>query len=120
MATRSVDHVYDFLDSSYATPRREGRLAKHAPQPALDVNTLGELPDSAWYTNRHAFHRMSIADLQRGPGNTTPPDPKRAWRITSAKSDGITPGFVIEDDRKNRYVLKFDPPQYPSCAPRRT
>ena len=116
VATRSVDHIYDFLESSYATPRREGKIAKHAPQPALDVNTLGELPDSAWYTNRHAFHRMSIADLQRGPGNTTPPDPGGAWRITSAKSDGITPGFVIEDGQKNRYVLKFDPPQYPELC----
>ena len=44
VATRSVDHIYDFLESSYVTPRREGKIAKHAPQPALDVNTLGEVP----------------------------------------------------------------------------
>jgi hypothetical protein len=116
ITTRSVDHIYDFLTGSYVTPRREGKVAKHAPQPALDVNTVGEVPDSAWYTNRHASQRMSIADLQRGPGSSTPPDPNRAWRITSAKSDGITPGFVIEDGRKNRYVLKFDPPLYPELC----
>jgi hypothetical protein len=28
----------------------------------------------------------------------------------------MTPGFVIEDERKNRYVLKFDPPDYPELA----
>ena len=27
-----------------------------------------------------------------------------------------TPGFVIEDGRKNRYVLKFDPPLYPELC----
>ena len=116
VAIRSVDHVYDFLDSSYAAPRREGKVAKHAPRPALDVNTLGEVPDSAWYTNRQALHRMSIAELQRGPGNSTPPDPNRSWRITAAKSNGITPGCVIEDGRKNRYVLKLDPPLYPEMC----
>lgn len=59
---------------------------------------------------------MPIAELQRGPGNSTPPGPNRSWRITSAKSDGITPGFVIEDAQKNRYVLKFDPPRYPELC----
>jgi hypothetical protein len=116
ITARDVDHIYDFLQGAYVTPRREGRIAKRAPQPALDVNTLGEVPDNSWHTNRHAFHRMSIADLQRGPGNSAPPDPNRSWRITAAKSDGITPGFVIEDGRKNRYVLKFDPPLYPELC----
>jgi hypothetical protein len=116
VAVRKVDHIYDFLDSSFVIPGREGKVAKHAPQPARDMNTLGEVPDGAWYTNRHAFHRMSIVDLQRGPGNSTPPEPNRAWRITAAKSDGVTPGFVIEDARKNRYVLKFDPPLYPELC----
>jgi hypothetical protein len=116
ISTRSVDHIYDFLKSSYVTPRREGKFRKQSPQPALDVNTLGEVPDSSWYTNRHALHRMSIAALQRGPGNSTPPDPSRSWRITSAKSDGITPGFVIEDSQRIRYVLKFDPARYPELC----
>jgi hypothetical protein len=116
VTTRGVDHIYDFLESSYVTPRREGKLAKRVPQPALDVNTVGEVPDSAWYTNRHAFRRMSIADLQGGPGNSTPPDPKGGWHITAAKSNGITPGFVIEDGRGNRYLLKFDPPLYPELC----
>ena len=116
IATRDVDHVYDFLANSYVTPRRDGRAARLSRRPALDVNTLGEVPDSSWYTNRHAVHRMSIAGLRRGPGNGAPPDPNHVWRITGAKSNGITPGFVIEDGRKNRYVLKFDPPDYPELC----
>jgi hypothetical protein len=57
---------------------------------------------------------MTIQELQRGPGNSTPPT--GAWRIISAKTDGLMPGFVIEDIRKNRYVVKFDPPQYPELC----
>jgi len=114
--TRQVDDIYDFLENMYVTPKREGREAKRNPLPAGNTNTWGDVPDSPWYTNRHYVHRMSIEELQRGPGNTTPPDPNSTWRITSAKSDGLMPGFVIEDSRKNRYMVKFDPPDYPELC----
>ena len=114
VATRQVDDIYDFLENIYVTPRREGKEAKRDPHPAANINTLGEVPEGPWYTNRHYFHRMTIQELQRGPGNSTPP--AGAWRIVSAKSDGVMPGFVIEDTRKNRYVVKFDPPQYPELC----
>ena len=58
VATRSVDHIYDFLESSYATPRREGKIAKHVPRPALDVNTLGEVPDSLLPNLMHSPRSM--------------------------------------------------------------
>ena len=80
------------------------------------MNTLGEVPDSAWYTNRHSCGRMSIADSSAGRAIRTPPEPDGAWRIVGAKSDGMTPGFVIEDEHKNRYVLKFDPPRFPGIV----
>src|SRR5882672_7817183 len=116
VAVRKVDDAYDFLANAYLTPGREGKDAKRAPRPASDVNTLGEVPDSAWYTNRHAFRRMSIAELQRGPGNTTPPRPGGGWTIVGAKSDGVTPGFVIEDANRRRYLLKLDPPDFPELC----
>src|SRR5882724_9521876 len=116
VAVRRVDDIYDFLANSYVTPKREGKDAKRAPRPATDVNTLGEVPDSAWYTNRHAFRRMSIPELQRGPGNTTPPRPGGPWAIVGAKSDGVTPGFVIEDENKHQYLLKLDPPDFPELC----
>ncbi len=36
--------------------------------------------------------------------------------MVSAKSDGVTPGFVIEDEQDNRYLLKLDSPEYPELA----
>src|SRR5258707_6022238 len=53
--------------------------------PAANINTLGEAPDGPWYTNRHYFHRMTIQELQRGPGNSTPPT--GAWRIVSRSEE---------------------------------
>jgi hypothetical protein len=116
VASREVDDVYDFLDNLFITPRKQGKAAKTGPHPARNVNTLGEVPDSPWYTNRHFFRRMSIEELKRGPGNTTPPDPNGGWNIVSAKTDGLSPGFSIEDGQHNRYLLKFDPPKYPEMA----
>jgi len=115
VAKQDVDDLYDFLENSFVTPRTATRIVRQGGHSALDVNTLGDVPDSAWYTNRHYYRRMSIAELKRGPGNGTPPG-AGTWRLISAKSNGVTPGFVIEDEHKNRYVLKFDPPRYPELS----
>lgn len=116
VATRHIDDIYDFLYNSFATPRNAAKTTRGGPRPALDVNTLGDVPDGAWYTRRHYYRRMSIDELKRGPGNSTPPSPHGAWRIISAKSDGFTPGFAIEDEHHNRYLLKFDHPGFPELA----
>lgn len=113
---RHANEIYDFAVNSFVVPRRLGPVIRHGSRPALDVNTLGDVPDSAWYTNRHFYHRMSLAELKRGPGNASPPSRNGAWKVISAKTDGVTPGFVIEDQNKNRYLLKFDPPDYPELA----
>jgi hypothetical protein len=112
----AINDLYDFLEQSFSVPRREKSAKRSGVSPALNVNTLGEVPDSEWYTNRHARHAMTILELVRGPGDANPPDPDGKWRVISAKSDGVTPGFVVEDAHGNRYLLKFDPPDYPELA----
>jgi hypothetical protein len=84
--------------------------------PARGVNTLGEVPDSSWYTNRHYLHPMSIGELVRGPGNENPPAMDGPWRVVAAKTEGITPGFAILDPRGRKYIMKFDPYDYPELA----
>jgi hypothetical protein len=116
VAVRKVDDIYDFLENSYVTPSREGKLAKRGARRALDINTLGEVPDNARYTNRHWLRRMSIPELERGPGNTSPPSSNDSWHVVGAKSDGVTAGFIIEDKYQHRYLLKLDPPQYPELC----
>jgi hypothetical protein len=136
---RKLNETYDFLYNSLVVPGREQKplhgsrraavdandkwwfysdtgSVQRIQRPARDVNTLGDVPNGSWYTNRHFHRRMSIEELKCGPGNSTPPNPNGRWRVVSAKSDGATPGFVIEDAHKNRYVLKLDSPDYPELA----
>src|SRR2546430_1335883 len=34
---------------------------------AQNINTIGEVPDSNWFTNRIGSQDMSVVDIQRGP-----------------------------------------------------
>lgn len=111
---RPINEYYDFFQNIMFRP---GELAVKtgAEIPAQAVNTLGEVPDSEWYTNRHYSSRMSTEALMRGPGATEPPATGE-WRVVSAKNEGITPGFTIMDSKGRRYLLKFDPQSNPEMA----
>jgi hypothetical protein len=108
---RKLDDFYDFYTNTFGPAHK---LVQSERLPAQAVNTLGEVPDSAWYTNRHGARPMSRAELARGAGDSVPLP--GTWRIVSAKTDGVTPGFTIEDSAGIRYVLKFDPVQNPEMA----
>ncbi|HYO81556.1 MAG TPA: hypothetical protein VES20_09155 [Bryobacteraceae bacterium] len=100
---RKLEELYEFLYMTFGKP-----AAPVEPVAAGATNTLGEVPDSLWYTNRHGKKRMSIDELVRGPGNSTPPSPRGAWRVVAAKTEGVTPGFTIKDSTGQRYQIKFD------------
>jgi hypothetical protein len=112
---RDMDNIYDLVENTFIEPHRV-KPQIVGPRSSRNVNTVGDVPDSAWYTNRHWLRPMSTDELVKGPGNMTPPDATSAWRIVSGKSDGVMPGFVVADAHGNRYVLKFDPPQYPELS----
>ncbi|HYP07780.1 MAG TPA: hypothetical protein VER03_16225 [Bryobacteraceae bacterium] len=111
---RKISDVYDLFSHVLATPGEKQSAVKRIP--AGDVNTLGEVLEGAWYQMRHYRSRMSLAELAAAPGAGKPPSTTGSWTVVSAKSEGITPGFVIEDDAKRRYFLKFDPPRSPELA----
>jgi hypothetical protein len=83
---------------------------------AQDVNTLDEVADGAWFVNRHGSKRMSLEDLVRGPNTGDPPDPTQTWTVFRSKTQGVTPGFDIEDESGRRYVIKLDPVEVPEIA----
>ncbi|MCC7415606.1 MAG: hypothetical protein IT176_00585 [Acidobacteria bacterium] len=76
---------------------------------ALNVNTIDEVPDSSWFTNRAGRMPLTAVDIARGPDTTSGPA-RGPWTVTSSKSDGVTPGFTIRDGAGLRWFLKFDPP----------
>ncbi len=79
---------------------------------ALDVNPFDEVPDSNFFTSRHGRNRMSLDALKQGSVVTPGPDPNGKWTILQGKFDGANPEFLIQDEKGDRYLLKFDPLDY--------
>jgi hypothetical protein len=105
---RKLNDIYDFMFMTFGKPGEKQLPGKLIPAGA--VNTLGDVPDSEWYTNRHWKKRMTIDELVRGPGNQSPPATDRPWQVTAAKTEGVTPGFTIKDSKGRSYQIKFDTP----------
>jgi hypothetical protein len=82
---------------------------------ARNVNSVDEVPDSSWYTNRAGARALTPEDVFAGPDTTSGPEPG-AWTVRSSKSDGVTPGFTIEDSKGQVWFIKFDPPGYRGMA----
>ena len=83
---------------------------------ARNVNTLDEVPDSSWFTNRHGKRRLSLDALRRGPNTGGGPDTGSPWRVFRSKIGGLTPGFQVIDGRGDRYVIKLDPIGIPELS----
>jgi hypothetical protein len=56
----NLSEGYDFLENMFSDPGR------HDPIRALNVNTLDEVPDSSWFTNRIGRRPMTIHEIVRG------------------------------------------------------
>ena len=82
---------------------------------AKNVNTIDEVPDSSWFTNRIGARTMSNEELVRGPNVGAPPDPSK-WVLTREKSSGAHPGFTAMDAKGQTWFLQFDPPYYAEGA----
>jgi hypothetical protein len=87
------------------------RLAPH--RPAADVNSLGNVPDSTWFTNRIAVRDLSPAEVSKGPGRGGGPDRGAPWRVDGIKVGGAAIGLTIKDARGDRYIIKFDERDHP-------
>jgi hypothetical protein len=100
---------YDFAEHTFIKPgdRRDVR--------ALNVNSIDEVPDSSWFTNRIGRRAMSVDEIARGPNQQEQIDID-GWPIVQEKSSGITPGYRVIDSSGHLYQVKFDPPEHPEMA----
>ncbi len=115
--SRKISQTFDFLENTFAhRPEEEKDDADDGIVAAVNVNTLGEVPDSSWFMNRMGRRIMTIQELTTGPNQGQGPDRTRPWLIMGVKAQGITPGFTIRDGRGDTYFIKFDPPRYPQLA----
>ncbi len=110
---RNLSEYYDFFENSLFTPGERARSGQYLP--SQGINTVDEVPDSAWYTNRHASHRMSIGELREGAGDHSAPAPG-PLTVIAAKNEGVTPGFRVRDAAGRKYLLKFDPMSNPEMS----
>src|SRR4051812_21480209 len=76
---------------------------------AGDVNTVDEVPDSSWFTNRIGARPLTDAQLARGPNLGSGPAPER-WVILREKTAGVHPGFTARDADGENWFLSFDDP----------
>ncbi len=74
-----------------------------------DVNAFDEVPDSNFFTNRHARKKLSDAELEAGHHDTDGPDTTGKLTINHGTFDATHPSFLIKDGRGDEYTLRFDP-----------
>jgi hypothetical protein len=118
-ATRDPSLANEIIEMSFGyqmkqmldAPRLVRKLAGR-PYQALNVDRFDEVPNSTWFTNRNSFEPMSLAAITKGPNETGPPAPTGIWKVVALKSAGVTPGMTIVDARGERYLIKFDPPDF--------
>lgn len=110
---REISQIADFIINTFGTRPKPD---EEPIPPAENVNTLGEVPNSSWFTNRIGQHLMTLDELRKGPNQLEGSSLIPPFTITSAKSEGITPGFFARDSRGIRYLIKFDPQEYPQLA----
>jgi hypothetical protein len=109
--------VWDGLDNSVFRPLAE--VFKVDPAgPAVNVNAIDEVPDSAWFTNRLGKRKLSREELLAGacrPEDIL--DGERAtpgsWHIDQGKPNGASAGFRIRVNGKQKFMMKTDTPLQP-------
>jgi hypothetical protein len=82
---------------------------------AKNTNTIDEVPDSSWFTNRVGSRTLSAEELSKGPVSGTGPDNSR-WTLVREKSSGYAPGFTAKDAAGETWFVSFDPPSNPKAA----
>ena len=82
---------------------------------ARNINTIDELPDSNWFTNRILARPVTPEELTRGPLTGSGPAPGK-WTVVSRKLAGFAPGFTMRDSRDDLWFVSFDAAGYPEAA----
>ena len=79
---------------------------------AQNANTIDEVPDSSWFTNRIYARALSAAEVAGGPTTASGPAPGK-WTLIRPKSAGVAPGFTVRDEEGQVWFLTFDQRGYP-------
>jgi hypothetical protein len=103
---QDINALYDFARNSF-------HYKSPVPTDSLAVNTLGEVPDSSWFTNRD-ISALTIEEMKKGGRVHGGPEPP--YTVVAAKTEGVSTGFRIRDGRGRLFFVKADPPSNPEMA----
>ena len=82
---------------------------------AQNVNTIDEVPDSSWFTNRILARPVTVDELSKGPLVGDGPAAGK-WNVVSPKLAGFAPGFTMRDSRNELWFVSFDAAGHPEAA----
>lgn len=109
VAARDIELLYDLPYNLFALPRPTGHVR------AQNVNSIDEVPDSSWFTNRILARPVTIAELLRGP-NVLDAAGLQRGAVSGLKSTGAAPGFVGRTDDGDSWFITFDAAGHPEAA----
>jgi hypothetical protein len=102
-------NMFDFVQNTFVKPGEKRDVR------AMNVNSLDEVPDSAWFANRIGRRNMSIAEVVRGPDRFESLS-LEGWVVSGGKSSGLQPGFRMTDPTGQLYQIEVDPPSNPELV----
>jgi hypothetical protein len=119
-AARPAPLIWDGADNLFFRPLSE-TLGVVVGRESVNVNSVDEVPDSAWFTNRIGVRPMSLEEVVLGA--CTPSllldgvgAADGSWVIDKGKGDGSTDGFRVTIPEKGRYLFKADDEDAPEHA----
>jgi hypothetical protein len=107
---RDINLVFDLAMNLFTRP---GDAA--ADVRAQNINTIDEVPDSSWFTNRILARSVSVEEAARGPLSGSGPAPG-TWTVIAPKGAGAAPGFIMRDSKNELWFVSFDGRGYPEAA----
>ncbi len=107
--SRDIDLMYDLGRNLFALPRNPALVR------AQNVNSVDEVPDSEWFTNRILARPLGIDEAVSGPDTGGGPAPGKLI-VIHAKRSGVTPGFTVKDTAGRVWFVQFDAPGMPEAA----
>jgi hypothetical protein len=106
---RPASQGFDFVENSFLRP------GERVDRRAGNINSIDEVPDSSWFTNRIGATALSLDALRQGPNEAEGPAPG-PWKLIAGDAAGVTPGFRIRDAAGQLYFIKVDQPRNPELA----
>jgi hypothetical protein len=97
---------YDFVLNTFGHPGQRVDVR------AKNVNSLDEVPDSSWFTNRIGRAPLPLAEIVKGPDRFESIS-LDGWVISGAKGTGLQPGFRMRDRDGHTWQMEVDPPSNP-------